>query len=157
VEVSYAKAGPDEIHIRITAANRGPNEATLHLLPQLWFRNTWAWGDEEKERALAELRGDPEASFTSRPPQADLARDPAPTGAAWAVRAEHPTLGGYHLYGRQSAEPLYTDNEHNAQSCGGWPTPRPTSKTASTAGWSTANGRGQSRAWKAPNSPPGMC
>jgi hypothetical protein len=40
---------------------------------------------------------------------------PAPTGTAWAVCAEHPTLGGYHLYGRQTAEPLYTDNEHNAQ------------------------------------------
>ena len=39
----------------------------------------------------------------------------APDGASWAVRAEHPTLGAYHLYGRQSAEPLYTENEHNAQ------------------------------------------
>ena len=55
VDVRYAKAGPDEIHIRIVVANRGAKEATLHLLPQQWFRNTWAWGDEEKERALAEL------------------------------------------------------------------------------------------------------
>ncbi len=59
VDVYYAKAGPEEIHVRVTVANRGPEEATLHLLPQLWFRNTWAWGDEEKQRALAELRGDP--------------------------------------------------------------------------------------------------
>jgi hypothetical protein len=40
----YAKAGPDDILIRITAANRGPAKATLHLLPTLWYRNTWAWG-----------------------------------------------------------------------------------------------------------------
>ncbi|HKI13760.1 MAG TPA: glucosidase, partial [Roseiarcus sp.] len=45
VEVAYAKAAPDEIHIRIVAANRGPEAAELHLLPTLWFRNTWAWGD----------------------------------------------------------------------------------------------------------------
>jgi hypothetical protein len=115
VEVSYAKAGPDEIHIRLTAANRGPDEATLHLLPQLWFRNTWAWGDEEKQQALADLRGDPEASFTQPTGKPILRTMPAPTGTAWAVCAEHPTLGGYHLYGRQTAEPLYTDNEHNAQ------------------------------------------
>ncbi|MGE3775879.1 MAG: glucosidase, partial [Pirellulaceae bacterium] len=40
----YAKASPDDILIRITVANRGPDAATLHLLPTLWFRNTWAWG-----------------------------------------------------------------------------------------------------------------
>ena len=115
VEVSYAKAGPDEIHIRITAANRGSETATLHLLPQLWFRNTWAWGDEEKKRALAELRGDPVETISSPPAKPTLRAIAVPEGAAWAVRAEHPTLGAYHLYGQQSAEPLYTENEHNAQ------------------------------------------
>ena len=40
----YAKASPDDILIRITVANRGPEAATLHLLPTLWFRNTWSWG-----------------------------------------------------------------------------------------------------------------
>jgi hypothetical protein len=44
VEVRYAKATPDEIHIRIIATNRGPEAATLHVLPTLWFRNTWSWG-----------------------------------------------------------------------------------------------------------------
>ena len=43
VEVFYAKASPDEIHIRIIATNRGPEAAELHLLPTLWFRNTWSW------------------------------------------------------------------------------------------------------------------
>src|SRR5205807_500886 len=42
--VEYAKADVEDILIRITAVNRGPESATLHLLPQFWFRNTWAWG-----------------------------------------------------------------------------------------------------------------
>src|SRR5579871_5452771 len=42
IQVEYAKAGPDDILIRITAANRGPDTATLDLLPMIWFRNTWA-------------------------------------------------------------------------------------------------------------------
>src|SRR5277367_5457158 len=44
VEIEYAKAGPDDILIQITATNRGPDAARLHLLPTLWFRNTWSWG-----------------------------------------------------------------------------------------------------------------
>src|SRR4029453_3276357 len=44
VTTEYAKAGPEDLLIRITAANRGPDAATLHLLPTLWFRNTWSWG-----------------------------------------------------------------------------------------------------------------
>ena len=42
--IEYAKAEPDDLAIRITAHNRGPEAAPLHLLPTLWFRNTWAWG-----------------------------------------------------------------------------------------------------------------
>ncbi len=44
VNVEYAKASPDDLLIRITVQNRGPVAATLHLLPTLWFRNTWSWG-----------------------------------------------------------------------------------------------------------------
>ncbi len=53
VFVEYAKAGPDDLLIRIRAANRGPDTAPLHLLPSLWFRNTWIWGngtEDETER-----------------------------------------------------------------------------------------------------------
>ena len=46
VVAEYAKADTDDILIRITVANRGPETATLHLLPTLWFRNTWSWGRE---------------------------------------------------------------------------------------------------------------
>jgi hypothetical protein len=97
VEVRYAKAGPDEIHIRIFVTNRGPQRETLHVIPTLWFRNTWSWSD-----------GD-----AARPKLTALASDDAQT--SWAVRAEHPTLGTYHLYGRHAATPLYTENESNAE------------------------------------------
>ena len=51
--IEYAKAGPQDVLIRITACNRGPVAAPLHVLPTLWFRNTWAWGDDDY---LPELR-----------------------------------------------------------------------------------------------------
>jgi hypothetical protein len=44
VTAEYAKASPDDVLVRITVANRGPDAATLHLLPTLWFRNSWSWG-----------------------------------------------------------------------------------------------------------------
>jgi len=44
VFAEYAKTAPDDVLIRITVANRGPETAVLHLLPTLWFRNTWSWG-----------------------------------------------------------------------------------------------------------------
>ena len=47
VEIEYAKAGPEDIVIRVTATNRGPDPATLHLLPTLWYRNTWSWGRDD--------------------------------------------------------------------------------------------------------------
>src|SRR5512137_37911 len=45
VFAEYAKASPDELLVKVTVANRGPDEATLHVLPHLWFRNTWSWSD----------------------------------------------------------------------------------------------------------------
>ncbi|MDQ3185627.1 MAG: glucosidase, partial [Pseudomonadota bacterium] len=94
VEIVYAKASPEELHIRIVASNRGQNEATLWLLPQLWFRNTWSWSQKAAGKPL-------------------LHAIPAPGGTAWAVAAEHPALGTYTLYGQQRADALYTENESN--------------------------------------------
>jgi len=60
--VEYAKADVEDMLIRITAVNRGPEAATLQILPQLWFRNTWSWGKDrggrwrEKQRARLEAR-----------------------------------------------------------------------------------------------------
>jgi len=99
VEVEYAKAGPDDTLIRITATNRGPETATLHLLPTLWFRNTWSWGKLTEETEI-------------RP---ELHR-----GTLSKIEARHATLGTFHL---QCGEPqgaeckglLFTENETNTQ------------------------------------------
>ena len=52
VQVSYAKAAPDDICITVTATNHGPDPAPLHLLPQVWFRNTWSWGRDKRQGHL---------------------------------------------------------------------------------------------------------
>ena len=52
VFVEYAKADPEDILIRISVHNRGPEAAQIHLLPTLWFRNTWSWGDGEPKPVL---------------------------------------------------------------------------------------------------------
>jgi hypothetical protein len=57
VTVEYAKASPEDTLMRVTVINRGPDEATLHLLPQLWARNTWSWA-AETPRARIRLRSD---------------------------------------------------------------------------------------------------
>ena len=92
VLVEYAKATPDDILIRITAANRGPDPATLHLLPTLWFRNEWAWGP----------RGDRPAPFLR-------GVDPA------LIEATHDRLGTYRLACAGEPELLFTGNETNTQ------------------------------------------
>jgi hypothetical protein len=95
VEITYAKKTPDAIFARIKISNRGPETAVLHLLPTLWFRNTWSWDDEQGEKPSLEAAG--------------------PGKAAWAVAAQHPDLGRYFLYGRQQAKSLFTENETNME------------------------------------------
>ncbi|MBM9475358.1 glucosidase [Nakamurella flavida] len=80
VAVTYAKAGPDDYCITVTATNHGPDPAELHLLPQLWFRNTWAWGRDPRTASLRP-RG---RSFST-------------VAGVTAVRAEHEMLGRYEL------------------------------------------------------------
>ena len=94
VFVEYAKATPEDILIRITAYNRGPEPATLHLLPTLWFRNTWSWGRDDYRPRLA--RGE------------ELA------GAA-VIRAEHRYYGPRWLICQEHPELLFTENETNFQ------------------------------------------
>src|SRR6476661_3641697 len=103
VFVEYAKAGPDDILIQITAHNRGPATARLQLLPQLWFRNTWAWGHDDTRPRLH-------------------AAGPA------LIAAEHPELGCYQLYcdhGQPGTAPplLFCDNDTNAPRLFGQPAP----------------------------------
>ena len=102
VVVEYAQASPGDLLMRVTAHNRGPENATLHLLPQLWFRNTWTW-----------------KHGTTRPA---LRQD----GAAIAV--EHPTLGALRFHVDASGATvaptiLYTDNETNTGRLYGQPCP----------------------------------
>jgi len=96
VFVEYAKAAPDDILIRITAENRGPEPATLHLLPTLWFRNTWAWGYDDRRPTLTGV-------------PADAAR-----GGAHVIHAQHHNLGDWALYCEAPDELLFTNNETNS-------------------------------------------
>src|SRR5262245_55765037 len=66
VFVEYAKASPDDILVQITACNRGPEAATVHLLPTLWFRNTWSWGGDTVSPELR-LASDGGAVLVSHP------------------------------------------------------------------------------------------
>src|SRR6266566_1615135 len=90
VFAEYAKASEDDILIRLTIANRGPEKATLHLLPTLWFRNTWSWGPIPEE--------------STNKPSITLERDSL-------VRAQHDVLGNYQLAFDGKATPLFTENE----------------------------------------------
>ena len=102
VVLEYAKGDPDDLLARIEIFNRGPEEAVLHALPTLWFRNTWSWGHDRQET-------------DARP---SLSASTAP-GAAAAVLATHEVLGSYRLAcdrGPQgSPELLFTENETNKE------------------------------------------
>jgi len=106
VEVEYAKAGPEDIVIRIAATNRGPDPAPLHLLPTLWFRNTWAWGRDDR---LPRIRPCPDQAFV------------ALAGTRAVARAEHHGLGTYWLTASDDPPFLLTENETNAERLWGSP------------------------------------
>lgn len=102
VTVDYAKAGPEDYCVRLTVENRGPEEATLHALPTLWFRNRWdhpaaadpdAWGEQEQV-----------------PPVRPTIR-----GQGSRLFAEHPEYGRLVLIGSGNSEPLLCDNETNTR------------------------------------------
>jgi hypothetical protein len=90
VTVEYAKASATDIFIAVHIANRGPEPASLHILPQLWFRNTWAFG------------------------LSDVNAKPSVTREDAALLAQCPELGAYRLYcDADDAEVLFTDNDSN--------------------------------------------
>jgi hypothetical protein len=109
VVVEYAKAGPEDILIRISASNRGPEAAPLQLLPTLWFRNTWCWGADSRKPELRLVDG------------ADTANG---SGMRW-VQASHHTLGEYWLACAGSPGLLFTENETNSQRLWGQPNRSP--------------------------------
>ncbi len=90
VEVEYAKADVDDVLLRITVENRGAEAATLRVLPQIWFRNTWSWSADAIRPLIA-------ADDKSR------------------VTASHPELGTYQVQFEKPSELLFCDNETNVR------------------------------------------
>ncbi len=99
--IEYAKAAADDLLIKLTITNRGPDSATLHVLPTLWFRNTWSWGNDDRRPNLR-------------------LRHPLPAAAA-AIEASHHALGELQLFCEGADEVLFTENETNLQRLYGVP------------------------------------
>ncbi len=113
VTIEYAKSSPEDILIRITASNRGPEEAPLWLMPTLWFRNTWSWGRSSEEHSTK----------------------PSISLSGGALIAEHEFFGSYRLAfgpvaGSAEPETLFTDNETNNGRLFGSPNSSPYVKDA---------------------------
>jgi hypothetical protein len=104
VFVEYAKASPEDLLICCTVHNRGPDPATIDLLPRLWFRNEWSWRGDAKRPTLAQI--DDRAGRV-------------------VVHAVDPRLGERFLYCEGDAALLFTHNETNAQRMSGAPNPSP--------------------------------
>jgi hypothetical protein len=106
VFVEYAKASPEDVLIQITAHNRGPQAATLHVLPTLWFRNTWSfWPDEKNPKPwLRQIEGWKGVS----------------AAAAW-----HADLGERNFYCESAPPLLFTENDTNQQRIFNTPNPSP--------------------------------
>ena len=95
VFTEFAKASPDDVLMRVTVHNRGPEASTIHLLPQLWFRNTWSWKSGSIKPALCAV-------------------------AANEVAGKHPQLGDIRLSASPSPEEIiFCDNETNVRRHGG--------------------------------------
>ncbi|HEY2586324.1 MAG TPA: hypothetical protein VGI81_11225, partial [Tepidisphaeraceae bacterium] len=109
VFVEYAKLAPEDVLIRITAINHGPEPAQLDLLPTLWFRNTWSWEGGTPKPAI-------KAAAAARGVQ--------------LITAAHPELGERFLYIDSDVPILFTENETNAQRLWGQPNATPFVKDA---------------------------
>jgi hypothetical protein len=105
VFVEYAKENPEDILVRITVHNRGPETARLRVLPTLWFRNTWSWGEDDRKPSLREAR-------------------------PGAIQATHHELGDYWLHCDGAPELLFTENESNSQRLWNQPNASPYVKDA---------------------------
>ncbi len=110
IMIEYAKTAEDDILIRATATNHGPETAPLHLLPTLWFRNTWSW---KGDRGRPNLR---------------VGRDHS--AALAVIEASHDALGEYRLLCESAGPLLFTENENNLQLLYGVPNQLPHVKDA---------------------------
>jgi hypothetical protein len=103
VFVEYAKQGPADICIRIEAFNRGPEAAPLHIIPHLWFRNTWAWTNARVPRPVIS-RNEAVHGY------ACLCADDSEARHLSNIQFDY-KLGRYFLYGEDQPAALFTDNE----------------------------------------------
>jgi hypothetical protein len=110
VVVEYAKAGAEDLLIRITITNRGPEPALLRVLPTLWFRKTWSWGRDNRRPSMKRgaHRGDNIGTLV----------------------VTHWKLGDYVLYCAGAGELLFTENETNTDRLYGVPSSSPYVKDA---------------------------
>jgi len=104
--VEFAKSSSEDICIRIEAANRGPDPAPLHLIPQLWFRNTWAWTDRPGPKPVIRETSAPDGTVC-------LLADDSNAECLKNLPFEY-RLGKRYLYGDANGRALFTDNETNA-------------------------------------------
>jgi len=98
--IEYAKAGPEDTCIKIEAFNRGDQAAPLHIIPQLWFRNQWAWKEERLEEPV----------ITKDPREMCLIADDTKLLSPPPLRFDY-HLGKRYLCGPKGASALFTDNE----------------------------------------------
>ncbi|MBZ5649921.1 MAG: glucosidase [Acidobacteriia bacterium] len=105
VFVEYAKAGPEDICVRIEAINRGREAADLHLMPHLWFRNTWAWTDP--------AGAEPSIRLQAGRNQIVLVADESNATSLHNLQFPY-SLETQYLYAPEGGEALFTDNENNA-------------------------------------------
>ena len=149
VFVEYAKAGPDDICIQITAVNRGPDAAPLHLLPTLWFRNTWAWGHPSPRpqmgrAARQRMQPDPEAQAANWTPDFYHAAQ---------IEAVHPYYGPRWLTCEGLPRCCSPKTRPTPSGCTGSRTLLPMSRMASTTSWWRARQMPSTRPRPAPKRP----
>jgi hypothetical protein len=116
VIIEYAKAAPDDLLIQFTVTNRAAEAATCHLLPTLWFRNTWAWGYDDSP--MGDVPGKPSL------------RQSIDVNGQRGIETQHPANGSYYLYANGTPEFLFTENETNQQRLFGQPNTAPYTKDA---------------------------
>lgn len=117
IVIEYAKADEEDLCIRVTASNRGPAPASLHILPQLVFRNTWSWGPRPCKAPRIEI-----GSSETNPDQPALLVDDAELPPMKELVVPY-HIGKRWLYYRRSGSPIFTENETNHEVVGprgGW-------------------------------------
>jgi hypothetical protein len=108
VVIEYAKAGPEDLLCRITATNRGPDAAPIHILPHIWYRNTWSWGHNPRRPSLRQVE------------EGSIEVHERHLGTRWYTVTA----------GDQTPELLFTENDTNTERLFNWPNAGPYVKDA---------------------------